>query len=194
MEIYQKEMFSRIREGDIFHDIEYVEDTFFRGVGYLGVSFLIFPYVIVLSQDCDLESDIRAREKQNQPNKEAVLSTDSVVESILICPAYDKDLFMAGKHLEEMNLSVMQSWKPKDTKWGILTKNKDPRYHFLTGNAELAINDMVIDFKHFYTIPRLKLYQEYEKRFVGTINPLFRELLSQRFANYLSRVGLPEPD
>jgi hypothetical protein len=192
MTIYSKEKYSRIREGDIFKDIEYIEDSFLIKDDLLGISYLFFPYVIVLSQDCDLASDILAREKQNQIRQPNKPSTDAVIESILICPAYDKELFMAGKHLEEIGLGTMQSWKTSDSKWDTLLKNKDPRYHFLPKSDELAFNDMIIDFKHFYTIPRLKLYQGYKEHFVGTIGELYRELLSQRFANYLSRIGLPE--
>jgi hypothetical protein len=195
MGMYKKDKYTRVREGDIFRDIEYIEDTFLTEDNQIGISVLMFPYVVVLSQDCDLESDMRAR--LNQPplqcegaDKKAV-STDTVIESILISPAYDKNLFMAGDHLRGMNLGSMQTWKTKDTRWPILVGNRDPRYHFLPADTTLAFNDMVIDFKHYYTIPRSKLYQEYEEKFIGTLCELYRENLSQRFANYLSRIGTP---
>ena len=91
-----------------------------------------------------------------------------------------------------MGLVKMQPWS-KDTRFDILIGNRDPRYHFISGSNELGTNDMIIDFKHFYTISRLNLYKDYDKHFVGTICELYRELLSQRFAGYLSRIGLPTP-
>ena len=193
--MYKKDRADRIREGDIFRDIEFIEDTFFTDDNQIGVSVLMFPYIVILSQDCDLESDIRARMKQPPPDCEGAekkeVSTDTVIESILVCPCYDKNLFMVGTHLEEMNLGKMQIWSADDTRWKILVGNRDPRYHFLSGDKTLAINEMVIDFKHYYTIPRLKLYEEYQQKFVGTICELYREDLSHRFSSYLSRIGTP---
>ncbi len=49
---------------------------------------------------------------------------------------------------------------------------------------------LIIDFKHYYTIPRNILYQNLDHYNVS-ITELHREQLSQRFAYYLSRVGTP---
>jgi hypothetical protein len=37
-----------------------------------------------------------------------------------------------------------------------------------------------------------KLQEHKEKHYICTVSELFREKISQRFANYLSRIGLPE--
>jgi len=173
----------RIRQGDIFRDIEYVEDIVEES-GYLTVSTLEFPYIVVLSQDCDLESDYRAR----QADKEG---TDAFVESILVCPAYNEDLFVAGEHLVEVGLGVMEVWTLKKSPWKFVKQNRHPRYHYLPGDPGIGTNNMVVDFKHFYTISRDTLYRDYERCFVGSIKQLYREQLSHRFAFYLSRIGVP---
>ena len=119
------------------------------------------------------------------------LQTDTYIESILVCPAHEEALFIAGQHMVDIGLEQMQNWSVKASPWKTLVQNKDPRYHYLAGDQQVGIGVMIIDFKHFFTIPRARLCREYADSFVGAINPLFRELLSQRFANFLSRIGLP---
>ena len=46
----------RISQGDIYKDIEYIEYAFEKD-GYIHISKIIFPLVIVLTQDCDLAQD-----------------------------------------------------------------------------------------------------------------------------------------
>lgn len=53
------------------------------------------------------------------------------------------------------------------------------------------IPELVIDFKHYYTIPTEEMYEAYKENYLASVEPLYREDLSQRFANYLSRIGLP---
>lgn len=189
---YSRQPDSRIHQGDIFREVECIEDAYLDNSrpGYLRVDSLFFPHIIVLSQDCDLWWDMKARgESSTKPDKQ--------VESILVCPSYDKGLFVYGKHLEEVRKGTMRAWTIKKksgltTSWSTLLQNKNPRYHYLPGSKELGLNDMVIDFKHFYTIPRNRLYRIYEDCYVGTICELYRERLCQRFANFLSRIGLPD--
>ena len=79
-------------------------------------------------------------------------------------------------------------------RWKIVQNNQNPRYHFLKGEKMYQVPNIVIDFKHYYTIPRDELYKNYKNHYIGSINELFREALSQRFAYYLSRIGLPLMD
>ena len=69
--------------------------------------------------------------------------------------------------------------------------NEDPRFHFLHFEDGFKLPDMVVDFKHFYTINTDYLYQNIDKR-VCSLSELYREKLSQRYAYFLSRIGLPE--
>ena len=51
--------------------------------------------------------------------------------------------------------------------------------------------ELIIDFKHFFTINRNKLYDQLDKR-LCSLDTLFKEKVNQRFSNYVSRIGLPE--
>jgi hypothetical protein len=93
-----------------------------------------------------------------------------------------------GTHLEELNLTME---KLNSDRWNLIKTNQNSRYYFLDKQSDLQIPDLVIDFKHYYSIQRDILYKEIKRHYIGSINELFRECLSQRFAFYLSRIGLP---
>ena len=77
--------------------------------------------------------------------------------------------------------------------WNLVKQNKNDRYHYLAEGPEYGIPELALDFKHYRTVPRETLLECLKaESALGTLRPLYREHLSQRFANYLSRIGLPE--
>ncbi len=170
----------RINQGDIVRDFTYNEGAT-EEAGHVSLQKRTLDYCVVLTQDCDLEWDFnyRSEGKKNQ---------DKYLHSILVCPAYPSESLKQGIHLDNIGFR-MEKFDPK--RWSIIKQNNNLRYHFLEMNRVFQIPELVIDFKHYYTIPRDKLYADFAKGYLGTINSLFREQLSQRFAYYLSRIGLP---
>lgn len=138
------------------------------------------PYCIIMTQDCDLKWDFEKR--KNGSNNDKHLPT------ILVCPAYSDEAFFTGKHID--------GWQMQEYKGKAIDKLKGNdeinRCHYLKGDSDFQVPNLVIDFKHFYTLPTATLYKQYSNLYLATINELFRERLSQRFANYLSRFGLPD--
>ena len=75
-----------------------------------------------------------------------------------------------------------------------LRQGKEPAYHLLNRytSAEIEIDYSVVDFHRIYTLPK-----DYLKAFTITqahrlrLLPPYREHLSQAFARYFMRVGLP---
>ena len=61
----------RINQCDIFHDIDIVE-CITEGADGVSVSYIRFPLMICLNQDCDLNSDERDKLKENS-NKDCRL-------------------------------------------------------------------------------------------------------------------------
>ena len=98
-----------------------------------------------------------------------------------------------GNHLSELGRK-MQTISPKLTKTDNknLRNNDNPRYHFLEFDEKIPIVNSVIDFKHYFTVNITKLQEHKNSHYICTVSELFRERISQRFANYLSRIGLPE--
>ena len=77
--------------------------------------------------------------------------------------------------------------------WKRVKQNSNYRYHFLPEQEDKQLPDLAIDFKHYLTLPREVAYRPNTKNKVFTsLEDLFREHLSSRFAHYLSRIGLPE--
>ena len=73
--------------------------------------------------------------------------------------------------------------------------NDTSRYHYLkfADNDKLdgkQMPELIIDFKHYYTINKNVVYENIDKR-LCPIDNLFREKISQRFSYFVSRVGLP---
>ena len=177
--MYVKKDESRVLQGDFIEDFLY-NSSYIVG-GSVETNSTTFPYIVVLTQDCDLEWDYKNREDKDQKNN------DKYLQSILICPAYLAESLHTGKHLEDLQLK-MRPWEAD--LWKHIKRNQNERFHFLA-QSENDMPDLVLDFKHFYTFPREQLYEAHKKNYKISLDVPFREDLSQRFANYLSRIGLP---
>ncbi|MCX5709657.1 MAG: hypothetical protein NT088_02875 [Candidatus Omnitrophica bacterium] len=180
--VYEKHNCQRICQGDILRDVQF----YIIGKGSAQVD-LKFPYVIVISQDCDLEEG--EKKKVAKPTPEGLIEFNQYLPNILILPAFPAELVKQGEHLKEL-FSVKPVNIGSDL-WKFIKKNSDPRYQFLHSDVALQIPEMVIDFKIHYSVPFCYFEEKYKKFYLATINELFRERLSQRFFSYLNRIGLP---
>ena len=54
-----KEDIDRVSQGDIISDVELIESATINEEGVLEISKIKFPFVFVLTQDCDLEQEDR---------------------------------------------------------------------------------------------------------------------------------------
>lgn len=169
-------------QGDIIHDVKVVFG--FNSSGSEKNEFGEFEcnFAVILNQECDLKWDFESYEAGADGND------DKKIDSILICPAFAHDELIKGVHIAERQMRKIDS----QTQQKMLKDNQLPRYHYLEGDATFGVPDLVIDFKRFFTLPRETTYQEYPKIYLASINPLFREDLSNRFAYFLSRIGLPD--
>ena len=178
----------RFHQCDILRDITIVEWAAEVKDAPLEERFQIFdrkvPYAIVLNQDCDLEQDYANRSNL------ASETQDKYLQSILLCPAYPEADFRLGKHLEGVNLTMQQFPLRQFEK---VRQNQLFRYHFLPKNLDFQVPELVVDFKHHFTIPRDRINDEYRSaHYLVTLEMLFREDLSNRFSYFLSRIALPE--
>jgi len=138
------------------------------------------PYALVLSQGCDLEQDFRARQGH--------VSQDKMVPTVLFCEV---------GLVSELKTNVKQS-----SAWNRLIINSDERYHFFQkvdredDAASEGLPELGVDFKRFFAIPTEEVYHRIKngeaKRRCCLRSP-YLEHLCRRFANFLSRVALPEP-
>lgn len=173
----------RVSQGQIYRDVEFIEYAITKR-GNLEVSKIVFPLVIVLTQDCDLEQDSRIRRKNTEKKAE-----DKLILSVLVAPLYNAAHFYLGEHLSDLDYT-MQTIKRGGTDGTNLQNNKNPRYHYLAFPQDIPITESVIDFKHYFSVNVRYLIKK-RGDLVTRISPLYREDISQRFAAFLSRIGLP---
>ncbi|MGE5558142.1 MAG: hypothetical protein ACM3WV_05955 [Bacillota bacterium] len=176
----------RICQGDIFKNIEYIEYAVEKN-GIIEISKILFPYVIILTQDCDLAQDYTFR--WSEPKKS---TQDKYLLSLLVAPIYNIEHFYDGEHLKDLGLQMEKfERRPDKTPNKNLKQNLLPRYHYLEFPENVPIVPSVIDFKHYFTVNIEYLLKIKTENFVCKISELYREDISHRFASFLSRIGLP---
>jgi hypothetical protein len=122
---------------------------------------------VVVSQSCDLEND--------------------KIEIVLVCPFYSIDYFFES--LPESD----RVGKGREKILKALKQGNLPSYHLLNRDETNSIvNFPIVDFRNVYGVNF-----EYLKTYVPTLAkrqrllPPYREHLSQAFARFFMRVGLP---
>ena len=169
----------RLSQGDIFQDIEILENIEVER-SIITVKKIKFPYVVCLNQECDLETDFK--------NKTQMLCDNNLLH-IAIAPAFIFEQFLNGTHWGQ----IFRNNKPQkrsDTTIKKIIDNEIPRFHYLKF-PDLDSPELVIDFKHFFTINKDVMCHQISKR-LCSLDTLFREKVSQRFSFFISRIGLPE--
>lgn len=173
----------RISQCDIFQDISVVENVRIVGAE-VELKTITFPYVICLNQDCDLNSDNRDKAINPDGNKNCRLL------HLIVAPLFVFDSFIEGTHWGDL-FDPTPAINIKKTEGKKIMNNEDHRYHFLHFDKESKLPEMVIDFKHFFTISTEQLYNSLDHR-VCSVDELYREKICQRFAFFQSRIGLPD--
>jgi hypothetical protein len=120
--------------------------------------------VVVMTQSCDLQQE--------------------KVQDVIICPHWS--LTTAG--------TMEEALAKKDT-WKSINKGREHRYAMLAGweDSDPKMEIRIVDFGRIFSMARAYLSQlalDQGKRL--RLRPPYREHLSQSFARYFMRVGLPE--
>lgn len=118
---------------------------------------------IVLSQSCDIVND--------------------KIESLIICPLWPLQALID-------NDSYFASSKGREE----LRRGNAPAYHLLNKiqmSPETPIDYYFVDFHHIYSVPKSFISEICKKDNRIRLLPPYREHLSQSFARYFMRVGLP---
>jgi hypothetical protein len=145
-----------------------------------------FPYVVVLTQECDLEQNKKKR--LNGVMESGFLKNDGHLVSILVAPLYNAEHVKDGKHLDGINIMCE---KLNTDKWKKIKQNDDSRYHYIEPPKKFLLPPSVVDFKHYFSVSLHSLEENIGNR-LCTMEPLYKANLVQRFANFLSRIGLPD--
>jgi hypothetical protein len=183
---------NQICQGDIYKDVKYSyisedKDDSIEIVEYT------FPLAIVISQACDVDFMSRIIEtKSGKANK--------FMPSILMCPIYNREDAKKMSYLDAAfkELDIIKEGDEKTplftSKEGeIIDRDWHYRFHALTVIDEakrILIENAIIDFKHYFTVPASYLYTNRANRLYH-MESLFAEQVTLKYATYLSRVAIP---
>ena len=185
-----------LRQGEILSDVyEYqalhppIENT---SNDPLSFQPLQHPFLIVMTADCDLLQDYKAR--ITPPNQEQTLQgvrqersrRNALLPHILLCELYER---------HEISAILTEA--------GLLKRIEDnqiERYHRFTtahiGNSQVdQLPELFLDFKKILTLPADRLYEGLESSKitrVALVPPIWVHDLMHRFYSFLGRVGVPE--
>jgi hypothetical protein len=180
----------RLRQGEILAGVVQVCQSLATiGEPEIQVEEITYPYVIVLTQDCDLEQDAQLRQKANQDSGDwADTGGRQKLKSVLLCEAFPvadlKSMLPPGKDI-----------------WKRVIQNKDERYQCIESvppdldAANLGIPSLGCDFRRFFTVPADELYRRLDLKRMPRRSRLltpYAEHLQHRFCSFQARIPLPE--
>lgn len=183
-------MISRYREpalflesGQVLRDVKLPE--YRRGPdGQVVHSPTAFDWLVVLSQDCDLERDREDRARREQDS--TFEKETNLLRIALVCPAFPATSVSSGTYL----LGAKQ-WGSNERQ--LLDRDGEDRYHGLH-SCEGKFDRLLIDFKLLTGAHPTYLeswISTHSDSAVATLEAPFRDRLIQRFVGYLGRI--PEP-
>ncbi len=137
-------------------------------------------FVVVLSQDCDLESDF----KENA-------SGGAVLPNVLFCDVFEAEQ-LRSKVKDEQNLGSRD--------WRLIKENKNERFQFLHAvkpeedSKAGGLPELAIDFRLYFTVRTDEVYRRmgHSTGRRCRLSTPYVEHLADRFSYYLARVALPE--
>ena len=140
-----------------------------------------FSWVIIASQDCDLDFDFKARN--------AGVPTHKFLRETLFFQMKPESEVRPPQG--EVNADLFRRVK----------KNQAQRFHFFQPVAReqdalgIGIPALIVDFKGYFTMPTDEVYKRLElseSRRRCFLNPPFRDEFSARCFDYQSRIALPD--
>jgi hypothetical protein len=188
--------FGALRQGEILTGIcEYrprlapIAQTHQTGVDVVPIH---HPYMIIMTADCDLDWDFKARFANQQAEEfyddEVILQHEAlpaIIPHILLCEVYDS--------------AAVRARVPASDIWKRIRQNQDERYHYFqaTSIGEPSIDqlsDVCLDFKKTLALPTQSIYNGICAHGIhrfAIVPPIYIHDLMHRFYGFLSRVGLP---
>ena len=144
---------------------------------------VLHPYVIVITQDCDLDWDYKAR------NPREILQPSKLLNSIILCEIAE------ARGIRDAADNNMNS-----KEWKLVESHRHERFYFFEKippecEAEQeGLPELTADFKKIFGIDAATLYRQIElgmvKRRSVLISP-YLEHFSRRYYSFHSRVALP---
>lgn len=159
-------------------------------------------YAIVVSQDCDLDWDFKARRQPDTILKPELNENEAAIAQRLQNKMMPNVLFcrlQSATSLKECDKVITKGKEINSDGWNTIESNRFDRYHFLEkpkdGQSlqQVALPELAADFKRYFTMPTDEVYEQLNhdaKRHCRLASP-YLEHFSTRFCYYQFRVALP---
>lgn len=178
-----------LRQGEVVSDVIQVHvrtGSLAQDAADLDLEEKIHPYALILTQDCDLDWDFKARAAEPQDQGQENKRQAKMVPNILLC-----------------ELTTTEALRPRLAGGDVLKRvrnNQDERYHCFPAislsedRAGGGLPELVADFKRVFSIPTDELYLRISLgiRRRALLDSPFLQHLSTRFGYYCLRVALPD--
>jgi len=190
-------------QGDVYHDVTIVDS--YDEVGEEEViQKVTFPLSVVLGQECDLESDGALRSGELPPGRsQRPDDQDAALLAVLMLPLYTAADVWAGLHCSDFVQLLYMGTDTRPSPVNLRRRsigsderkriqgNRDARYQYFKISSGELTGEFVVDFKQYFTVP-VDYLMTHREQCSGYLATPYHESLSQRFAYYISRIGLPD--
>jgi hypothetical protein len=172
-----------LRQGEIVTDlIQFKIDRDDIGTGDPPNAYEVrHPFSTIVSQDCDLDWDFKARQAEQE-----TVAEHRLLPNVMFCETTTAEKL---RNRQGINSNI----------WKSIRTNNNERYHFLQqipfeeDLLEEGLPELALDFKRYFTVPVEEVYQRLEfgtVRRCRLISP-YVEHLGNRFYSFQSRIALP---
>lgn len=147
----------------------------------------VYPWIVVLSQDCDLNLDRLARAGLPIAEGKPPVGKDKILLSILLCPAFALDHVLAGTYIEGAR-------RVPSNEESTIQQNRHERFHVLGAETPLVPQPLALDFKLIVSAaPEFvqNAIRTNPETAVAVLCPPYRDRLIQRFTGYFGRIAEP---
>lgn len=180
---YKSSNFPCLRQGEIINNLVELNPTmdseeFLEVQQSSPMLKIIHPYAIVVSQDCDLDWDYKAR------NGEA--SKDKLLTHVLFCKLFSHEEIRFER--ENMNAKI----------FSFVKSNQHERYHCLetapVSESQESLPELYADFKATFSLPVDFAYWLTSSRTairIGCLPSPYLEDFMHRLYSFLGRVAVP---
>jgi hypothetical protein len=195
--IYECSAGGAFRQAEVLAGLKQIKRVASAEQVTISIDLVNHPLAIIVSQDCDLDLDFKARSGIPGAGGKPV-GPGKKLPNVLFCEiATAEELFGAGRELGDINSAI----------WARIKTNNDERYHFFQAaepnldSAGVGLPELAVDFKRYFSIPTDDLYSQLEhsldpavpvKRRLRLKSP-YCEHFCTRFSFFLSRIALPDP-
>jgi len=155
---------------------------------------IIYPYAIVVTQDCDLDWDYKARKNNNVP-------PSKLLNSVILCEVETAESVRNITKIPERKNTEEKNFMNSEA-WNLVKTQRHERFYFFERIPieceleQIGLPELTADFKRVFGIDVLTLYHQISRGITkrrAFLSSPYLEHFSNRYQSFHGRVALPSP-